>query len=65
MTSALESNVGECYCSMDRYDAGHNAQGLGTGGLYVNNIGSPLYQNGSSIAYDPQKEWILPMESWK
>jgi len=66
MTSALESNVGlNAIAQWTGMMPVTMPQGLGTGGLYVNNIGSPLYQNGSSIAYDPQKEWILPMESWK
>lgn len=57
-TSALESNVG--LNSIAGWVATHNIsmpQGLGTGGLYYNNIASPLYLDGQELRYDPLGKW--------
>jgi o-succinylbenzoate synthase len=34
-------------------------QGLGTGGLYTNNIESPLDVSGGYLRYDASKNWDL------
>lgn len=58
ITSALESNIGlNAIC---QFTSNYNVtlpQGLGTGALYSNNIGSPLFVEGGSIGYDVQGEW--------
>ncbi|MCM1451684.1 MAG: o-succinylbenzoate synthase [Clostridium sp.] len=61
-TSALESNVGLNAIAqwldgeLDTEDA-EMRQGLGTGGLYCNNIASPLYLDGDHLRLDPNREW--------
>lgn len=59
-TSALESNIGlnaisQWVGSMDI----SMPQGLGTGGLYTNNIPSPLYIKDAAIWIDPEGTWDL------
>ncbi len=58
ITSALESNVGlnaiAQFCS---YVGVEGYQGLGTGALYQNNIGSPLKVLNGSLYYDPLASW--------
>jgi len=39
-------------------------QGLGTGGLYTNNIESPLTQEKDYLYYDTQKKWNIPELPW-
>ncbi len=60
ITSALESNVGlnaiAQYTSTKHVDL---PQGLGTGGLYDNNIESPLYIQAEFLHYDPLRSWNL------
>ena len=58
ITSALESNIGlnaiaqfTSYLNTDMY------QGLGTGGLYENNIASPLEIRDANLFYNPSKQW--------
>ena len=58
MTSALESNIGlnaiaQFAGSLDT----KLPQGLGTGGLYHNNIDSPLVVEGGYIHYDNKLKW--------
>lgn len=58
ITSALESNIGLnaiCQLAEEVSAAGH--QGLGTGQLYENNIGSPLTIEKGYIFYDNAKSW--------
>ncbi|MDR0349849.1 MAG: AMP-binding protein [Tannerella sp.] len=56
ITSALESNVG--LHAIAQWCASLNnplPQGLGTGGLYSNNMDMPLYLQNDCLFYDPQK----------
>ncbi|MEO1653211.1 MAG: o-succinylbenzoate synthase, partial [Bacteroidota bacterium] len=58
ITSALESNIGlNAICQLADLYQPSLPQGLGTGGLYHNNIDSPLTLQGEYISYDPQKAW--------
>ena len=62
ITSALESNVGLSAISQltsSLETAG--PQGLGTGQLYVNNIGSPLEIVGDQLYYSQEMTWELPV----
>lgn len=58
ITSALESNIGlNAIC---QFTAGYGVtlpQGLGTGGIYENNIGSPLRVTEGSIRHDAGLAW--------
>lgn len=57
ITSALESNIG--LNAIAQWCATFNnplPQGLGTGGLYYNNIEMPLYLQNDRLFYDPQKD---------
>ena len=66
ITSALESNVG--LNAIAQWTARMGAdmpQGLGTGALYVNNIGSPLSVVGDSLRYDPSAAWSFPALGWQ
>jgi len=62
VTSALESNIGlNAIC---QYVSQFNVsipQGLGTGGLYYNNIPSPLTITGGDIGWDKEKSWDLSL----
>lgn len=65
ITSALESNAG--LNAIAQWTARMGAelpQGLGTGSLYTNNIGSPLRQAGESLFYDPAGSWEFPEMDW-
>jgi len=58
ITSALESNVG--LNAISQYTFTKNStlhQGLGTGGLYTNNISSPLQITKGALFYKPSKRW--------
>ena len=60
-TSALESNIG--LNAITQWASAYSnrlPQGLGTGGLYVNNIESPLMVESGKICYGP-KEWDMEM----
>lgn len=60
LTSALESNIG--LHSIAQYAYGKNVsmpQGLGTGGLYINNLDSPLYIQGQFLFMHPENKWNL------
>jgi o-succinylbenzoate synthase len=58
MTSALESNIGLNAIAQFTYLQQNSLpQGLGTGGLYTNNIDSPLEIKGERIFYNPKKSW--------
>lgn len=58
ITSALESNIGLNAIAQYTYTL-HNKmlQGLGTGGLYTNNIKSPLVVSQGTLQYDRNKKW--------
>lgn len=58
ITSALESNVG--LSAISQYTFTKNSklpQGLGTGGLYTNNVDSPLEVSGGALRYNPKLHW--------
>ena len=58
ITSALESNIG--LNAIAQYTFSKNTalpQGLGTGGLFTNNVPSPLKINNGRLYYDPVKNW--------
>ncbi len=62
VTSALESNIGlnvisQWVASLKTT----NFQGLGTGALFENNVGSPLYVSKGFLWYDTGKEWDLKL----
>lgn len=57
-TSALESNIGLNAIAQWVYGINPGmAQGLGTGGLYTNNVTSPLYIQNGQLYYNPQLPW--------
>lgn len=59
-TSALESNIGLNAIAQYTYQKDVDLpQGLGTGGLYTNNLDSPLYIQGQMIHFAPTKNWDL------
>ncbi|MBZ9779324.1 o-succinylbenzoate synthase [Psychroflexus sp. CAK8W] len=58
MTSALESNIGlNAIAQFTFLQNNKMPQGLGTGGLYTNNIESPLTIEGEHIMYNPKLNW--------
>lgn len=58
ITSALESNVGLNAIAQFTYKLGNPMpQGLGTGGLYTNNVEAPLEVRQGQLWYQPQKQW--------
>lgn len=58
MTSALESNIGlNAIAQFTFIQNNEMSQGLGTGGLYTNNIKSPLEIEGEKIMYNPNLKW--------
>lgn len=58
VTSALESNIGLNAISQWVFTKDvSTAQGLGTGLLFSNNIGSPLTLTGEKLFYEPAKSW--------
>jgi len=58
MTSALESNIGlNAICQFTSTHSIYMPQGLGTGGLYHNNIPSPLTVYRGGIHYDKDTSW--------
>lgn len=64
-TSALESNIGLNAIArwVDQYNL-MMPQGLGTGGLYTNNILSPIQQVGQNLVYNNSNNWQLPKFQW-
>ena len=59
-TSALEGNIGLNTIAQWMSTKDHSLpQGLGTGGLYTNNIDSPLVIRNGALWYDPQKSWDM------
>jgi len=60
ITSALESNIGLNAIAQWTYTLGNKMpQGLGTGGLFTNNIKSPLQVKNSTLRYEPKQNWKL------
>ncbi len=58
ITSALESNVGLNAIAQFTHTLQSNLpQGLGTGGLFTNNIKSPLEVNKGALQYNPTLNW--------
>ncbi len=58
ITSALESNIGLNAIAQYTYSLGNPMpQGLGTGGLFTNNIPSPLMVDQGALYYDPNLKW--------
>ena len=60
ITSALESNIGLNAIAQWTYTLGNKMpQGLGTGGLFTNNIKSPLQVKNATLRYEPKQNWNL------
>ncbi|MGA8853678.1 MAG: o-succinylbenzoate synthase [Christiangramia sp.] len=60
ITSALESNIGLNAIAQWTYTLNPELpQGLGTGGLYTNNIDCPLEVKNGKIHYNPAKDWEI------
>lgn len=58
ITSALESNIGLNAIAQFTYTLNSKMpQGLGTGSLFSNNIGSPLEVVGEELTYNPKTSW--------
>ena len=58
VTSALESNIGLNAIAQWTYTLKNKMpQGLGTGGLYLNNFDSPLTVENGKLFYDKDKKW--------
>ncbi|MCK5815468.1 MAG: o-succinylbenzoate synthase [Flavobacteriaceae bacterium] len=67
ITSALESNVGLNAIAQYTYSLDVTMpQGLGTGGLFTNNIASPLQVKKGALGYNTNKRWnilnVIPTE---
>ena len=60
VTSALESNIGLNAIAQWAYSLESPLpQGLGTGGLFTNNIQSPLVVDSGQLVYDLKTKWNL------
>ena len=58
ITSALESNIGLNAIAQWTYTLGVSLpQGLGTGGLFVNNVEAPLLVSGGCLSYRKDQSW--------
>ncbi|MGJ8744709.1 o-succinylbenzoate synthase [Polaribacter sp.] len=58
ITSALESNIGLNAIAQFTYTLQSKMpQGLGTGGLFINNFDSPLVVKNGTLQYDISKNW--------
>ena len=58
VTSALESNIGlNAIAQWTFTQKNPLVQGLGTGGLYINNISSPLSIKDGNLFFDPKVSW--------
>jgi len=61
INSLLESNLGlNAICQWTSALGGTQIHGLGTGGLFTNNLPSPLFLNGNCLQVDPSLPWQLP-----
>jgi O-succinylbenzoate synthase len=62
ITSSLESNIGlNAVCQFTSQYNTTLPQGLGTGGLYENNIPSPLSVNNGCIFWNKSEHWYLKL----
>ncbi|MBN1952117.1 MAG: o-succinylbenzoate synthase [Bacteroidales bacterium] len=62
ITSSLETNIGLNAIAQWTYTLNSSMpQGLSTGGLFVNNIDSPLALAGEKLYYFPRKKWDLSL----
>lgn len=60
ITSALESNIGLNAIAQYTFKKQNKLpQGLGTGGLFINNFESPLHVNKGCLHYDRTKNWSI------
>jgi len=60
ITSALEGNIGLNAIAQFTATLNYNTyQGLGTGGLFTNNIASPLYIKDGHLGYNTNRKWQL------
>ncbi|MFD2562223.1 o-succinylbenzoate synthase [Aquimarina rubra] len=60
ITSALESNIGLNAIAQYTFTLNNKMpQGLGTGGLYTNNIKAPLAVDKGTLRYQPYKKWVV------
>ena len=60
VTSALESNIGLNAIAQWTYTLNNTLpQGLGTGGLFTNNVQAPLVVNSGRLFYDLKTKWNL------
>lgn len=63
-TSALESNIGlNAIAQWVSTKKTSMPQGLGTGGLFTNNIAAPLYLRGQYMGFDPNKLTDVTLKS--
>lgn len=59
--SLLESNIGlNAICQWTSAIDRAHIHGLGTGGLFSNNIPSPLVLQGNQLIVDPSRDWRIP-----
>ncbi len=66
VTSALESNVGlNAIAQWTSSLSTELHQGLGTGGLFTNNIGSPLSIRDAMLWYDPEVTWATSFRAFR
>ncbi|HBK72394.1 MAG TPA: o-succinylbenzoate synthase [Flavobacteriaceae bacterium] len=62
ITSALESNIGLNAIAQFTYSLNVSMpQGLGTGGLFTNNIQSPLEVSNGALHYNPDLQWSFKL----
>lgn len=65
ITSALEGNIGLNAIAQWTYTLNNPMpQGLGTGQIYSNNIGSPLNISHGKLYYQSDKQWDLSFLEW-
>ncbi|WP_242093458.1 o-succinylbenzoate synthase [Aestuariivivens sediminicola] len=63
ITSALESNIGLNAIAQYTYTKSiKRPQGLGTGGLFTNNIECPLQVKNGTLQYNIKKDWIFNLK---
>lgn len=63
INSLLESNIGlNAICQWTSAVGGSRIHGLGTGGLFTNNITAPLMLAGHELRIDPSASWQWPVE---
>ncbi len=63
ITSALESNIGLNAIAQFTYGLQNSMpQGLGTGGLYLNNFDCPLEVRNGNLHYNPKSNWQIDTE---